>query len=245
MEPSLLLIVLICIVAFEYVLNLVLSIVNDNARKLSLPEEAKGIYDEEKYSKSMQYGRENSRFSYFSSTFSFVLTCLVLIGGFFGWLDGMLVVQFENELMAALIFFGVLFVASDLLNLPFQLYDTFVIEEKYGFNKTTAAIFVKDKLKSYLLTVLIGGGLIYLFLVLVGGFRPGGWGGGGGPAGRPPPPRTAGQPGRGSAPATQRNAVVSVPLGLLPASPAQPGTPREARPDGARRPIPPPPRRGT
>jgi len=87
--------------------------------------------------------------------------------GFFGWLDTQVGNNFEGNILNALVFFGVLFIASDVINTPFSVYSTFVIEEKFGFNKTTVKTFIADKLKGYLLALIIGGALGWIFLYLV------------------------------------------------------------------------------
>jgi STE24 endopeptidase len=91
----------------------------------------------------------------------------LLVTGGFGWLDSWLREYYSNPMVIGLAFFGILFIVSDVLGLPFQLYGTFVIEQKFGFNKMTVRTFIFDKLKSYLLTIVIGGGLSLLFFWLV------------------------------------------------------------------------------
>ncbi|MGI9545296.1 MAG: M48 family metallopeptidase, partial [Cyclobacteriaceae bacterium] len=98
------------------------------------------------------------------------LILAVLLTGAFGMLDKWLQTQIQNPIFLSLAFFGILGVASDWLNLPLQLYRTFVIEEKFGFNKTTYKTFFVDKLKGYALTLVVGGlvlgGLLYLLMHL-------------------------------------------------------------------------------
>jgi STE24 endopeptidase len=95
--------------------------------------------------------------------------------GGFGWLDDVLRAYIQNEIFLALTFFGVLMIASDIITIPFQWYSTFVIEEKYGFNKTTPKIFIVDKLKGYLLSALIGGPLIAVLIYLIQYIGPNFW----------------------------------------------------------------------
>ncbi|MDH5368201.1 MAG: M48 family metallopeptidase, partial [Cyclobacteriaceae bacterium] len=91
---------------------------------------------------------------------------LLWFGGF-GWLDGQLRSIIDSEIVLSLSFFGVLFIVSDILAIPFSLYGTFVIEEKFGFNKTTPKTFVMDKLKGYVLAIILGGGILALLMWLV------------------------------------------------------------------------------
>lgn len=162
------------IVIFGYAVGEILDWLNLRHSKAELPTEAKGIYDNEQYAKSQNYHKVTARFSFITSAFSTLLTVAILWFGGFGWLDSMLSANIDNEILLALAFFGVLFIASDIINLPFQLYSTFVIEEKFGFNKTTLKTFFLDKIKGYLIGALIGGGLmaglIYLVLALGGNF---------------------------------------------------------------------------
>lgn len=144
-----------------------LDFLNYKSQKKILPEEFKDIYDAEKYSKSVAYHKTLTRFSFLTDTFSFLLVIVILLTGFLGVLDSFLRNYFENEILLALIFFGILYFGSDLLSLPFQIYSTFVIEEKFGFNKTTPKIFVTDKLKGYLLAIIFGGAILGALLYLV------------------------------------------------------------------------------
>lgn len=166
MSAQTLLIIILGILTFDFLFDKILELLNLKNLKTELPNEVKGIYDEEKYQKSIAYTKENSRFGFLTSTFSFILTFVLILFGFFGWLDGEIREMYNYEILVTLIFFGVIFFASDIINIPFQIYDTFVIEEKYGFNKTTPRIFILDKLKGYLLTIIIGGGILFLFLKL-------------------------------------------------------------------------------
>lgn len=167
MEPVTLLTIIVIIVTVNFVLGQVLSALNRRNQQHGLPKELEGVYDAEKYETSLAYQQANERFGTITSTFSFVLTLALLLSGFFGWLDIQLQPYFDNPIWRALVYFGVLFVGSDLLNIPFQLYGTFVIEQKFGFNKMDIRTFWLDKLKGYLLTALLGGLLLGALLYLV------------------------------------------------------------------------------
>jgi len=162
------------LIIFSYVVSEVLYILNLRHSSTEIPAEAKGVYDDEKYATSQRYHNENARFSFITSAFSTATTLAVLWLGGFGWLDSLLATSITNDILLALAFFGVLILISDLINIPFQLYATFVLEEKYGFNKTSLKTFFTDKLKGYLLGGIIGGGLlaalIYLVLLLGANF---------------------------------------------------------------------------
>jgi STE24 endopeptidase len=175
MDAHGILILLLAILTFDFVFNKVLEYLNIRSMKEELPEEVKDIYDEEKYKKSIAYAKANNSFGLLTSAFSFVLSFILLVTGFFGWFD-QLVSDFINSPTAvSLVFFGILFLASDLINIPFQIYDTFVIEEKFGFNRTSPKTFILDKLKGYVLTALIGGVILFILLKLIALFGPDFW----------------------------------------------------------------------
>ena len=121
-----------------------------------LPDELKDVYDADEYRRSQMYKHENTRFSFLSGSFSLLVMVLAIMIGFFGWLDGYLAERTGSYYFLVLLFFGVIALISDLLGIPFELWDTFRIEEKYGFNKTTPRTFLLDKLKGWLLMAVIG-----------------------------------------------------------------------------------------
>lgn len=150
----------------DFILERLLSLLNIKHSKLPLPKLVSDIYDDEKYRKQQEYFRINSSFGMITSTFSFILIILMLIFGGFGWLDGIVSNFTENTIFRSLVFFGILFIVYDLISIPFEWYDTFVIEERFGFNKTTIKTFILDKLKGYLLTIIIGG-LLLLAIIYI------------------------------------------------------------------------------
>lgn len=151
---------IIFFVVADFVLERYLTYLNIQYSKQELPPILQNIYDEEKYKKQQEYFRTNTRFSMLTSTLSFVIILLMLIFGGFGWLDNLLRKITEHQILLPLLYFGVLFFASEIINLPFEWYDTFVIEEKFGFNKVTPKLFIVDKIKEILLAVIIGGGIL-------------------------------------------------------------------------------------
>ena len=168
MEPHTLLNIIIAIAAISYLFDQLLDYVNLKSLRPDIPDDVAGFYDRSRYVKSLDYHRDLTRFSFITAGFSFVLSMTMLLTGAFGWLDDMLRPMVEHPVLLALVFFGILMLASDLLTLPFQLYSTFVIEERYGFNKTTVRTFFLDKLKGYLLAGLIGAPLLALLIYLIG-----------------------------------------------------------------------------
>lgn len=157
-------ILILVILLLEFVLERILDYLNATRWSNTLPEGLKGIYDEEKYRRSQDYARVNMRFGILTSTLSLLLIVGVLWAGGFGWLDHQVRQWTDHPILMAMIFFAIIALISDLIFTPFDVYDTFVIEERFGFNKTTPGIYVLDKFKGYLLAVVIGGGLIAIFV---------------------------------------------------------------------------------
>ena len=158
--------IIIAIIVFDFLFESLLDYLNSTRMSEKLPEEVKGIYDEDEYKRQQAYQRENRRFGMVSGTFSFLLILGMILFHGFAWVDKIAWSFTSNPIWAALIFFGILMFASDFLTTPFAVYQTFVIEEKYGFNKTTPKIFVLDKIKSWLLSAIIGGGLLALVIFI-------------------------------------------------------------------------------
>jgi STE24 endopeptidase len=149
-------------------LDFISSILNLKALDPKLPEEFHGVYDEDKYAKSQDYTRVSERFGIITATYSLTLLLVFWFVGGFGWLDGWLRGFGWNEMVTGISFIGVLFFGNTLLNLPFQIYDTFVIEERFGFNKTTPKTFVVDQIKGILLGSILGIPLLALVLWIFG-----------------------------------------------------------------------------
>ncbi len=125
-----------------------------------LPAELQDVFDEEEYKKSQRYKRERYKFGILTSSFSLTVTLLFFFFDGFAFVDNFARSLANNEIIIALIFFGIIVIASDILSTPFSYYSTFVIEEKYGFNKTTRKTFFFDKLKGWLMGAVIGGLLL-------------------------------------------------------------------------------------
>lgn len=129
-----------------------------------IPKELSDVYKTEEYEKSQAYKKERFKFGMITSTFSVLLTLAFLLVDGFAYVDEIARSISDNSILIALIFFGIIMIGSDILMTPFSWYSTFVIEEKYGFNKTTKKTFVLDKLKGLLMTVIIGGGILALIV---------------------------------------------------------------------------------
>lgn len=175
MKPETILLIILTIVAISYLFDQFLDYLNLKAQRSDIPPEIESFYNKEKYLKSLEYQRVQAKFSFLTSAFSFLLSLGMLLLGGFGWIDGLLRPLIANEILLALAFFGAIMIASDILTLPFQWYSTFVIEEKFGFNKTTTKTFIIDKLKGYVLGANVGGGLLALLIYLVSTIGPNFW----------------------------------------------------------------------
>ena len=155
-------VIIIAVLLVGYLLERILDTLNVRHSVPELPRELSDIFDPEEYRKSQLYKRDTTRFSLVTSSISLVVILAVFFLGGFGWLDRLVAGITSQYIVLVLLFFGILALTGDLLTTPFSLYSTFVIEEKYGFNRTTPRTFMLDKLKGWLLGLIIGGGLLAL-----------------------------------------------------------------------------------
>jgi len=151
------LIIILVIIVGDFILDIIVDMLNVKHIKTDLPGEFEGYYDAAKYKKSQNYLKENTRFGIIVDSITTPITvAFILIGGF-NYIDQIARGFQFSAIPTGLIFAGILILASQILSIPFSIYSTFVIEEKYGFNRTTVKTFIMDILKSWLLTVIIGG----------------------------------------------------------------------------------------
>ena len=148
----------------EFLLRTLVRVLNLKALDPGLPNEFQGYYDEEKYARSQEYTRVNTRFAFFTTSFDLIVILVFILFGGFNFVDQIIRGFGLSTLPSGLAFFGILFFASDLISTPFSLYQNFVIEEDFGFNKMTLKTFIFDKLKGYLLTLALGG--VFLTAIL-------------------------------------------------------------------------------
>lgn len=164
MTPQTLFYILIGIILLEFLWNTYLDYLNAKHYKDPIPTLLEGVFDEEEYLKSQSYKSTNYRFSIWSSLFSITTVLLFFFFDGFAWVDNWVRTFTDNPILISLLFIGILLVANDLISTPFSYYHTFVIEDKFGFNKSTKTTFWLDKIKGLLLMVLIGGGLLFAIL---------------------------------------------------------------------------------
>lgn len=139
-----------------YLVERYLEYLNSKMWSPFLPDKLKGICDEEEYRKSQLYHRENNRLSFWSSTFNIALIITMIASGGFAMIDGLVRNISDHMVLVSLIFFGLIGLGSDIINIPFSWYDNFVIEKKYGFNTMKIRTFITDHIKSWFIALIIG-----------------------------------------------------------------------------------------
>ena len=155
---------IIAIILLQFLMDTVVDYLNSRKFQDPVPEELQDVYDNQEYLKSQAYKKDNYKFGILSSSFSIVLTLGFLIFGGFDWVDKIARNYTDNPILMALIFFGIILIGSDIITTPFSYYQTFVIEEKYGFNKSTKKLFFADKIKGWLMMAILGGGILAMVI---------------------------------------------------------------------------------
>ena len=162
MQPTTLFYILITILCINFIIDKILDTLNAKHFDDEIPEKLADVYDETEYKKSQAYKKTNEQFSNITSTFSIVLTLVFFFADSFKLIDDFARGYTENPILVALIFFGIIMFGSDILTTPFSYYKTFVIEEKFGFNKSTKKTFWLDKIKGWFMSIILGGGILAL-----------------------------------------------------------------------------------
>ncbi|WMI64588.1 M48 family metallopeptidase [Aestuariibaculum sp. YM273] len=156
--------IIIAIIVINFIVDKILDALNAKHFNDALPEDLQDVYDETEYKKSQNYKATKYKFGIITSTFSIVLTLGFLLLDGFEFVDDIARTYSENPIIIALIFFGIIMIGSDILTTPFSYYSTFVIEEQFGFNKTTLKTFILDKIKGWLMMAIVGGGILALII---------------------------------------------------------------------------------
>ncbi|MFD2516836.1 M48 family metallopeptidase [Salinimicrobium flavum] len=164
MTPQILFYIIVAIIVLDFVIDKVLDALNAAHFNDPVPPSLQDVYKEEEYQKSQEYKKTRYKFGLLSSSFSVALLLAFLFADGFDVVDGIARSVSDNAIVIGLIFFGIIILASDILSLPFSYYSTFVIEEKFGFNKTTRKTFFLDKLKSWGMMIVLGGGILALII---------------------------------------------------------------------------------
>jgi len=155
---------IIFILIADFCLERYLAYLNIKNAKQELPDILRDIYDPEKYKQQQLYFRTNTRFVMLTSSFSFIITLLMYSLGGFAWVDNLVQSYIQSLIWTPIVFFGVLYFVNDIIGIPFDWYDTFVIEQQFGFNKVTRKLFLFDKLKEYAMTIILGGGILFVIV---------------------------------------------------------------------------------
>ncbi|WP_299368661.1 M48 family metallopeptidase [Winogradskyella sp.] len=164
MEAETLFYIIIGIIIINFIKDKILNAINAKHFNDPIPDELKDVYDLQEYEKSQAYKATNYKFGIWSSLFSLTLTLAFLFLDGFEYVDNIARSYSDKPVAIALLFFGIIMIASDIITTPFAYYKTFVIEERFGFNKTTKKTFILDKLKGLLMMAILGGGIIALII---------------------------------------------------------------------------------
>lgn len=153
-------IIILSTIVFSFVLDLISNLLNLKALNPHLPEEFSDVFDEKKYKKSQNYTRIQTKFGFITSIFGLLITLVFWFSGGFNYLDQIVRDWDFHFIWTGLLYIGIIIIAKSIVSLPFSIYSTFVIEERFGFNKTTVKTFVLDILKGLGLAIIIGGPLL-------------------------------------------------------------------------------------
>ena len=184
MAPEVWFLIIMGLVIFNYLFSNILDYLNHKNWKDEIPSELKDFYDKKKYKQAKQYAISKNKIGLLSSTTSFLLVVSLLVFNGYGYIDQLvnsfslnLFLPFEinNSFIESGIFFLILFTLNLIISIPFSYYNTFVIEENFGFNKTSKSTFFFDIIKSSMLSILIGGFLLFLALYLFDSLNDGFW----------------------------------------------------------------------
>ena len=167
--------IILVLIIFNFIFSSILEYINDKNWKNYVPDELKEFYPSEKYQKARDYKLETGRISFLSSSISFTLTMVLIIFGIYGTVSDIVTRSTESIFLQSVLFFSIFFLINYIINLPIKFYSIFVVEEKFGFNKTTKKLFLIDQIKSLVLSALIGGGLLFSAIQLFIVFKENFW----------------------------------------------------------------------
>ena len=167
--------IIVIAIITEYLFSSISSILDIKNITPTIPSDFKKAYDQEKYILSQDYLKARTRFGLFSSTFSLILIMIVIHSDIFGLLDQFVRGQSDSYILQGLFFIGIIYFFQDIVSLPFSIYHTFVIEERFGFNKTTLNLFIIDKIKGYAIFIVLGSIVIIPILYFFHVYGDTGW----------------------------------------------------------------------
>lgn len=161
---------ILSIILGMFVFEFLISVLNYRYKNQPIPENVQGLYDKDKYHKWLEYSMANFKFGIVSNTISTAAMLLLLSLGAFGFFEELSIEVTSSGLLQTLFFLLMYYIISFIMTLPLSYYRVFKIEESFGFNKMTKKLFVIDKIKSFILTVVFGGGIISLLFVIFEAF---------------------------------------------------------------------------
>ncbi len=164
MTSSVLFWIIIGVIVVDFILDQILDAMNARHFGDPIPAPLSDVYDTTEYQRSQRYKKAKHRFGVITSSFTLILTLVFFFADGFEVVDNFARQYSDNRIIVALIFFGIIIFASDILSTPFAYYNTFVIEERFGFNKTTVRTFFLDKIRGWSLMGVLGGGLLSLII---------------------------------------------------------------------------------
>ena len=168
-------VIILAVIFAEFILNFISDLLNLKVLRSDLPDTFRGWYDADRYRKSQEYLKVNTRFGWGVSAFDLVVFLIFWFAKGFPFLDRWVYGLNLSPVIDGIIFIGALVIIKAIISLPFSIYSTFVIEERFGFNKTTWPTFVKDLIKGLLLAILLGGPILAAVLAFFEYAGPGAW----------------------------------------------------------------------
>ena len=167
--------IFIFFILFGFVFSSILEYLNSKNWKDSVPDTLKDFYKESDYKKAKSYKLDRDKVSLISSLISTTLTIIFIFSGFYGKVSDYSLYYFDNLFLQSAGFFLFFLLISTIISLPISYYSIFTIEEKYGFNKSTMSTFIKDKIKGLIISLLIGGFILYISIQLYNFFEANFW----------------------------------------------------------------------
>ncbi len=158
------LVFILAVLLIQYLLDLVVDILEIRSLALVLPRDFRDVYDEKEYARSQEYKRVTTRFGQIRASLTLIVTVIFILIGGFNYVDVFARSFGLSSILTGLLFTGIIYLLSYLFSLPFSIYFTFVIEEQFGFNKTTVKTFIVDRIKGLLLSALLGAPLLAMLL---------------------------------------------------------------------------------
>ena len=167
--------IFIFLIVFNFIFSSILEYINDKNWNDKIPESLNGFYDKKRYLKAKDYKNARGKVSLISSSLSVILTLLILLSGFYGFISDYIYEKYPSSFLHSGFFFLFFYLINLLVSIPISYYSTFVIEEKFGFNKTSRKTFILDLIKGLFISIIIGGVLLAAALFIYDYFNDGFW----------------------------------------------------------------------